>query len=416
MPRGPMLKTKPHHTMFLLITFVITLLASLLYILVFVQRNDTIRVGILHSQTGVMALAEQPVIDATLLAIEEINNSRKLLGKFIEPIIVDGASDTLTFYAKANNLITKERVDVIFGCWISDTRKAVKTVVEKYNNLLFYPIQYEGIEVSPNIAYVGSTANQLILPTISWVFYNFGKKFYLIGSNNIYSRVFFELAKNYAQLLGAEIVGEQYLSPKDNFDTIAQDIIRTHPTIIINTIASDSNLPLFKALQKSRITADKTPVVTFGISELEMKKLEIALFANNYIASSYFQSLENQENKHFINRFKKKYGSHRAVNEAMVNAYTGVYLWAQAVEQAQTSDPNVIKKIIKGEGKNTPAGITYIDPSNNHAWKTARIGKISPDGEIHQVWTSKNSLQPIPFPSFNDYIWEGFLDRFYKKV
>lgn len=399
----------------LLLTFVTTALMTSLYIFLYKARHTgIIRVGILHSQNGTMAISEKPVIDATLLAIDEINNNGGLFGQLIEPIIVDGRSDTATFAALAETLIAQNKVTVIFGCWTSDSRKAVKDVVEKHDSLLFYPVQYEGLETSPNIVYTGACSNQQLLPAAAWSFYNLGKTLYLVGSDYVFPRAAHTLIKNYVSLFGAKIVGEAYQPVVSvTFDSIVQDIAAAQPAVIINTLNGSSNIAFFKALKKSEKTS-KIPTMSLSIAEVELQALDAADLTNDYVACNYFQSIENKKNVHFIEQFKKKYGAHRVVSDAMEAAYFGVYLWAHAVTHAKTTRPSIIKQIIKGQGMQAPEGIVYIDYDNNHTWKTVRIGKIEKNKQISRIWSSEKAICPIPYPLFSDYNWEGLLTRLYK--
>lgn len=411
------MQTVPKKTIIvMLVTFVTTAVMTIAYVFLFnIYWFNSIKVGILHSQTGTMAMSEGPVIDATLLAIEEINNNGGLLGKLIDPIIADGKSDAATFAARAETLILQNKVDVIFGCWTSECRKVVKDIVEKHDHLLFYPVAYEGIEYSSNIVYTGSAPNQQILPAVSWCFYNLGKTFFLVGSDYIYPRVVNELIKQYAPILGAQIVGEAYQPlGSTTFSDIAQEVARVQPHVIINTVNGSSNMAFFKALRNAHITPDKIPTLSFRVAEVELKTLGLQDATDDYVSWNYFQSINTPKNHHFIALFKKKYGSERVISDAMEAAYYGVHLWAQAVTQSKSTRPSIIKNAIKGEGTDAPEGIVFIDPDNNHTWKTVRIGKILKNNQIEQVWSSEKAIRPIPFPLFDNYNWEGLLIRLYR--
>lgn len=399
--------------LFIIAIFIFFITSLVLYVPA-MHNENTIRVGILHSQTGTMAISESPVVDATLLAIEEINAQGGLLGKIIQPIIKDGSSDASVFKSEAENLIINDRVDVIFGCWTSASRKSVKPIVEKYNNLLFYPVQYEGLEYSQNIIYTGAAPNQQILPGFNWCFYNLGQSFFLVGSDYIFPRTANELIKDHAKKLGAKILGERYQPLESReFADIVKEIKKNQPKVIINTINGSSNIYFFQELEKAGITPDKIPVMSFSIAEGELKILNAKNLAGNYATWSYFQSIKTPENLDFVKKFKNKYGQNRVVSDPLEAAYCAIKLWAQAVKKARTANPVKIKKFIKGEGRNAPEGIVYIDEHNNHTWKMVRIGKIMSDGQFQVVWDSEIAIRPIAYPA-SEKNWTGFLERLYQ--
>ncbi|MFA6066505.1 MAG: urea ABC transporter substrate-binding protein [Candidatus Babeliaceae bacterium] len=400
-----------------ILIFALAAASSLVYLsIVVIKKRLPIRVGILHSQTGTMAISELPIIDATLMAIEEINDSGGLLGRSIEPIVEDGASDPATFAAKAEKLITKDKVDVIFGCWTSASRKAVKSIVEKHDHLLFYPVQYEGLEDSPNIIYTGATPNQQILPGVTWCYYNLGATFFLVGSDYVFPRTAHEIIKNYIKLFNGKIIGEAYVPlGGTSFEGIVKNIVALQPKVIINTINGNSNNTFFKALRNAGITPDKIPTMSFSIAEQDLEVLGAQELVGDYAAWSYFQSVASPTNERFVDRFKKKYGQDRVVSDPLEAAYFGIGLWAQAVREVKTSQVLKIKNAIKKQGQDAPEGIVYIDPNNNHTWKTVRIGKITQQGQFDIVWSSHKAIRPIPFPSFRGRInWEGFLEKLYE--
>ena len=400
---------------FVIILLVIPLAISLSYFSI-VKRNYPIKVGILHSQTGTMATSELPIIDASLMAIEELNNRGGLLGRLIEPIVVDGASDWPTFAAKAEKLIVTDKVDAIFGCWTSASRKAVKPIVEKYDHLLFYPVQYEGLEDSQNIIYLGATPTQQILPGVTWAFYNLGTTFFLVGSDYVFPRTANELIKNHIKLFNGKIVGEAYQPlGSTSFTEIVKEIMRLQPKVIINTINGNSNNSFFKELRSAGITPDKIPTMSFSIAEQDLEILGPRYLIGDYAAWSYFQSVDNLKNKAFVKRFKQKYGNNRVVSDPLEAAYCGINLWAKAVKDATTARVKEIKMRIKKQGYNAPEGIVYIDPNNNHTWKNVRIGKITENGQFTIVWSSQKAIRPVPFPIFyGRKNWDLFLEKLYE--
>lgn len=380
--------------------------------------SEPIKVGVLHARTGTMAISEKSVIDATMLAIEEINAKGGLLGRQIKPIVVDTRSDWPYAAQMAEKLIKEDKVSVIFGCWTSACRKTVKPVFEKYNHLLFYPVQYEGLEASPNIIYTGAAPNQQIIPAVKWMFDNKGTRFFLVGSDYIFPQIANMLIKEQIKALGGEVVGEEYLLlGSSDVDPVIEKIKEAKSTVILNTINGDSNIAFFRGLKKAGITSDKIPVMSFSIAEDELRSLNIKDMVGNYSAWNYFQSLKTPENQKFVDAFKKRYGSKRVTDDPMEAAYFGVNLWAEAVREAQSASIADVHQKIKGRiSFNAPEGNVYIDPLNQHTWKVVRIGKINSDGQFSVVWSSDIPIQPVPWPTYlTEAEADNLLLEFYNK-
>lgn len=399
------------------LTLVILLAAGLWYFYVgrFQVSGPPIKVGILHSLSGTMALSEGPVVDATFMALDEINKQGGLLGRPIEYTIIDGRSDWHYFAKMAEKLILEDKVNVIFGCWTSACRKTVKPVLEKYNNLMFYPVQYEGLEESKNIVYTGAVPNQQIIPAVKWLFDHIGKRFFLVGSDYVFPRTANKIINEQAKVIGAEIVGEEYI-PLGGSDVshILDKIKETKPDVIINTINGNSNIAFFSSLKRIGITPDKIPVMSFSIGENELRDMNVNDLVGNYAAWNYFQSIQSPNNNKFVRTFKEKFGPHRLVSDPMEAAYYGVYLWAQAVKSANSTSIESVQRAIKSQSFDAPEGNVYIDKNNQHTWKTARIGKIRNDGQFDIIWSSEKPIQPIVFPSYlSKAQWEAFLKELY---
>lgn len=375
-------------------------------------NTKPIRIGILHSLTGTMSFSEKAVADATLMAAEEINERGGVLGRRIEPVIADGASDWPTFAREAERLITQEKVITVFGCWTSASRKTVKPVFEKYNHLLFYPVQYEGFEESPNIIYTGSIPNQQLIPATQWSFDNLGKRFYLVGSDYIFPHMAHDVMRIQIAALGGEVAGESYILLGNNdINAVAEDIIAKKPDVILNTINGDTNLHFFKMLRDKNLNI---PVMSFSIGEAEVKLMGSQLLAGHYATWTYFQSIDSQVNTDFVQRFKKKYGNERVVNDPVEAAYAGVYLWAQAVTKAGSEGISKIREALRQQIFDAPQGSIMIDPRNNHAWKTVRIGKIQQDGQFSIVWASADPVRPIPYlETRSREQWEQAMQKLY---
>jgi urea transport system substrate-binding protein len=362
-----------------------------------------------------MAISETSVAEATAMAIEEINQQGGLLGRNIEAIVVDGRSDWPTFAREAERLITEEKVSVIFGCWTSGCRKTVKPVLEKYNHLLFYPLQYEGLEQSPNIVYTGAAANQQLIPAVKWCFDHLGRKFFLVGSDYVFPRTANAIIKDQIAALRGEVVGENYirLGSRDVKEAVRK-ISQLRPDVILNTINGDTNVAFFRELRAAGITPKEVPTMSFSVAEDELHILGASEMAGDYASWNYFQSIAGDANAAFVKNFKGKYGQQRVTDDPMEAGYFGVYLWAQAVTDVNSANVRAVRQAIKHQSFNAPEGLVYIDGENQHTWKTVRIGKIRKDGQFEIVWTSDRPVRPVPYPIFRLRTeWELFLQSLY---
>lgn len=377
---------------------------------------EPIKIGILHSLTGTMSISEKSVVDATLLAIEEINAKGGILGRKIEAIVSDGKSDSPTFAKEAQRLITLEKVSVVFGCWTSASRKTVKPIFEKYKHLLFYPLQYEGLEQSTNIVYTGAAPNQQIIPAVKWAFDNLGKKFFLVASDYVFPHSANEIIKAQVAALGGQIVGEEYLLlGSKEAKGIVRKIKVARPDVILNTLNGDTNVAFFAELRIAGVTPDRIPTVSFSIGEKELRSMNPNAMAGDYAAWNYFQTIDSSDNHKFVRRFKEKFGADTVLTDPMEAAYIGVHLWAQAARDAGSADPTAVRKAILDQSFNAPEGIVHLDPETQHLWKTVRIGKIRPDGQFDIVWTSDSPIRPTPYPPYRSKTeWEKFLQDHYQ--
>lgn len=374
-----------------------------------------IKIGILHSLSGTMAVSEQPVVEATLFAVEELNRHGGIMGRKIQPIVVDGKSDWAVFAAEAERLITRDKVSAIFGCWTSACRKTVKPVFEKFNSVLFYPVQYEGLEDSPNIVYTGAAPNQQIIPAIKWSLDNLGRRFFLVGSDYVFPRTANHLIKAQLTALRGDVVGEEYapLGSQD-FSAIAAHILAARPDVVLNTINGDSNLGFYKAIREAGIRSEQIPVMSFSIAEGEIRAIGPAVAAGDYAVRNYFQTVDSPENQAFLKRFRATHVPGYAFTAPMEAAYFGVMMWAKAVAEAHSTDYRDFRSTLKGQSMTAPGGIVSIDPSTQHVWRTVRIGQIQPDGNIRIRWDSQRPVRPVPYPSIQSKTeWQEFLDSLY---
>ncbi|MDB4282007.1 urea ABC transporter substrate-binding protein [Paraglaciecola sp.] len=376
-----------------------------------------IKVGLLHSQTGTMAISERPMIDAELLAIAEINARGGLLGRPIEAVIADGASDLPTFAIQADKLINQEVVAVVFGCWTSASRKTVKPIFEKNNHLLIYPMAYEGLEMSPNIVYTGALPNQQVLPALKWGVDVLGKRVHLVGSDYVWPHAINEIMKDQLLSLGAELVGESYVFfGSTDLEATVADIEQTSPDFIISAIVGDSNPAFYNELMKAGITAESTPVISFSVSESELQSMDPKSVAGHYTAWSYLQGLPSDINADFVKRFQDKYGANRVTSDVIATAYSSVMLWAQAVEEAESTEVGQVMTALRGQSLAAPEGIISIDAATQHAWRSMSLGQINTVGGIEPIWQIDRPIRPVPFPgSRSRTAWQEMLNGLYAR-
>ncbi len=361
------------------------------------SSNATVKVGILHSLSGTMSISEVTVRDAELMAIEEINAKGGVLGKQITPVVEDGASDWPTFAQKAEKLLTVDKVATVFGGWTSASRKAMKPVFEGHDGLLWYPVQYEGLEASPNIFYTGATTNQQIIPALDYLKQQGLTKVFLVGSDYVFPRTANKEIKAYAKANGLDIVGEEYLPLGDTgVAPIVSKVLAANPQVVFNTLNGDSNVAFFKELKAKGNTPDKIQTVSVSVAEEEVSGIGIDNIVGNLVAWNYYELTKNPANEKFVAAFKAKYGDKRVTDDPMDAAYNAVYLWAAAVEKAGSFDVDKVRAAAGGISLDTPEGKVTIDGTNQHVYKTARIGKIRADGLIDEVWASDAPIKPDP--------------------
>lgn len=380
------------------------------------RARAPIRVGILHSLTGPMSISELSMKDAEVLALEGLNAKGGLLGRRVEWVVADGKSDPATFAREATRLIEQEKVSVIFGCWTSACRKSVKPVVERTKNLLVYPVAYEGIEQSSNIIYCGAAPNQQIIPTVQWARNVLkAKSFYLIGTDSVWPRSANAIIKDQLNALGNTLLAEEYVNDSDRgVEEAVAKAIKAKPDVILSTIEGDLNLPFYKAIRKSGSEGVKIPVISFPLAEDELRELPVKDMVNDYLVCNYFQSIDRPENREFIKAFKAAYGQDRVTSDVIDTAYNSVRFWGQAVEEAETTDPEVVKVSMLRQSIAAPEGIISIDRETQHTWRPFFVGRIRGDGQVEILWSVEKPIRPVPFPfSRTREEWESFLDGLY---
>ncbi|MCX6401082.1 MAG: urea ABC transporter substrate-binding protein [Propionibacteriales bacterium] len=365
--------------------------------------GDSIKLGFLNSTSGAMAISEQTVRDSLSMAAEEINADGGILGKELEFVEEDGASDPAIFAEKIEKLLTGDCVAAVFGGWTSASRKAMLPVVEANNGLLFYPVQYEGLEASENIYYTGATTNQQIIPAMDFLKTKGVKTLFLAGSDYVFPRTANKIIKQYAAELGIEIVGEEYVPlDDDDWTTQVAKIVDAKPDFVFNTINGSSNVGFIKAYYEQGLTAKTTPIISVSIAEEEAPAMGKDV-TGQYAAWNYFQSVSSPENDTFIKAFQDKYGKDRPTSDPMEAAYTSLYLYKNLVEKAGSFEVDEINASADGVSFDAPEGTVTIDGENHHIAKTGLIGQINSDNQFDVVWSSEEPIEPDPF--LKGYAW-----------
>ncbi|HMW16619.1 MAG TPA: urea ABC transporter substrate-binding protein [Accumulibacter sp.] len=377
------------------------------------QKPAALRIGVIHSLTGTMALNETPLVNAIRLAVEEINSRGGLLGREVEMVLADSRSDATVAAAEAERLITTEGVSVLFACWTSACRLAVKPVVERHHHLLFYPVQYEGMEQSPNILYTGSAPNQQVVPGTAWALREFGKRVYLLGSDYVFPRTANMIIRDLVKTSHGQIVGERYvpLGEQQELGRIVAEIAAVHPDVVLNTLNGDSNGAFFDAL----VAADllRLPILSFSVPEDGMKAWGGGRFRQHFVAWSYFHSLPEASNRDFIKAYQSRFGADQYVTDPAVASYVGVLLWAQTVKEVGTADPqwtngsSLLRQSVAG-----PDGVAAVDARTRHLWKRLLIGRVQADGQFTQLFTSQDLMRPSPWPVYRSRAeWQALLEQ-----
>jgi urea transport system substrate-binding protein len=388
-----------------------SLLAALGLVISAAQAADTVKVGILHSLSGTMAISETSLKDVLLFTFDEINAKGGVLGKKIEPVIVDPASNWPLFAEKAEQLLVKDKVNVVFGCWTSVSRKSVLPVFEKYNGLLFYPVQYEGEELSKNIFYTAEAVNQQAIPAVDYMLAEGKKKFYLLGSDYVYPRTTNKILKQYLKSKGipdSDI--EEIYTPfgHTDYQTIVASIKKFTAggkACVISTLNGDTNVPFFKEFANAGLTSENCPVVSFSLSEDEFRSLPTKDLVGHLGCWTYFMSLNTPENKKFVADFKKWLPSAPASVEKkgrvtcspMNLSRIGVYLWKQAVEKAGSFDVDKVRDAMTGLKFKAPEGEVTMQ-ANHHLINPVFIGETQANGQFKII----KSLGPVAGEPFSE--------------
>ena len=381
------------------------------------QTGGTIKVGILHSLSGTMAISETVLKDTVLMAIDEINAKGGVMGKKLEPVIVDPASNWPLFAEKTKQLLGQDKVSVIFGCWTSVSRKSVLPVVEEMNGLLFYPVQYEGEELSKNVFYTGAAPNQQAIPAVDYLMSKAGggaKRWVLLGTDYVYPRTTNKILRAYLKSKGVadKDIDEKYTPfGHSDYQTIVADVKKFSQggkTAVVSTINGDSNVPFYKELGNAGLKAKDVPVVAFSVGEEELRGVDTKPLVGHLAAWNYFQSIKSPANTEFIKKWsdyakaKKLPGADKPLtNDPMEATYIGINMWKQAVEKAKSTDTDKVIAAMAGQTFNAPSGIvSKMDEKNHHLHKSVFIGEIKADGQFNVVWKTPGPVKAKPWSPY----------------
>jgi urea transport system substrate-binding protein len=375
------------------------------------EAQDTIKVGVLHSLSGTMAISETTLKDTVLMMVDDINKHGGLLGKKVEAVVVDPASNWPLFAEKARELIQKDKVAVVFGCWTSVSRKSVLPVFEELNGLLFYPVQYEGEESSNNVFYTGAAPNQQAIPAVEYLMGKEGgeaKRWVLEGTDYVYPRTTNKILEAFLKSKGvaADDIMINY-TPFGFSDwqtevaAIKKFASAGKKTAVVSTINGDANVPFYKELANQGIKASDIPVVAFSVGEEELSGIDTKNLVGHLAAWNYFESVKNPTNEAFIKQWHAFIkNDKRVTNDPMEATYIGFKMWTQAVEQAGTTDVNAVRQAMYGQKVKAPSGFVSVMNTNHHLSKPVMIGEIQPNGQFEIVWQTKNTIKADAWSPF----------------
>ncbi|NDZ17029.1 urea ABC transporter substrate-binding protein [Variovorax sp. WS11] len=364
------------------------------------NAQEGVKLGLLHSLSGTIAIAEAALVDAEKMAIDEINAAGGVMGRKIEVVVEDGASENSVFAEKARKLLERDKVAAIVGCYTSASRKAVLPALSRAKGLLFYPTYYEGQEQDKHVVYTSQEATQSVVAAVEWLAREKGKTFFLVGSDYIYPRTCNKIAKPTIAKLGGKVLGEEYAPlGHTEFSSIINKIKAAKPDCIYSTVVGGSNVAFYKQLRAAGLDGTKQTLLSTVVSENEIEGIGKDNAVGYYACMGYFQSVKNPANEKFVKAFKAKYGQDRVIGDPMEVAYNSVYLWKLAVEKAKSFDPEKVLAASAGVELDAPEGKVRVHATNQHVWKKVRIGKALPNGQFDIVWESANQVEPNPFPT-----------------
>jgi len=379
---------------------------------------ETIKVGILHSLSGTMAISETALKEAALMTIAQINKSGGVMGRMLEPVVVDPASNWPLFAERSRQLLSKDKVAVVFGCWTSVSRKSVLPVFKELNGLLFYPVQYEGEELEKNVFYTGAAPNQQAIPAVEYLMSKDGgsaKRFVLLGTDYVYPRTTNKILRAFLHSKGikdADIMEEYTPFGHSDYQTIIAKIKKFagegKKTAVVSTINGDSNVPFYKELGNAGLKATDVPVVAFSVGEEELRGVDTKPLIGHLAAWNYFQSIKNPTNTAFIKMYRDWAKQQKlpnadtvVTNDPMEATYIGIHMWKQAVEKAKSTDVDKVIAAMAGQTFKAPSGfVVKMDEKNHHLHKPVFIGEVKGDGQFNVVWKTKGPIRAEPWSPY----------------
>ncbi|MEM8844090.1 MAG: transporter substrate-binding domain-containing protein [Pseudomonadota bacterium] len=364
------------------------------------NTNKTWKIGLLYSQTGVTSVIEQTQLNATLLAVREINLAGGIQGIPLEAIVYDPSSDPEKYFSLAKKLVEKDRINMIFGCYMSSARKAVLPIVENYNGLLWYSTLYEGYEFSNNVIYTGAAPNQNSALLSEYLLNKFGARYYFIGSNYIYPYESNRIMRQLLEASGREVVAERYIPlmpTQDDIDYTLSDILEKRPNVIFSTIVGSGTKKFYRKYWSAGMRPESMPIVSLTTSEAEVAEIGVEAASGHITASPYFQSVNSPENHHFVKKYHDMFGSTASTNACCEAAYFQVHIYANALRSTAKDDTDLIRSATLGASFNAPQGVVTIDKDNHHSYLWPKIGRINHKGQFDIIHSANHAVKPDPY-------------------
>lgn len=371
-------------------------------------------VGLIHSESGPMAIGDRSLQDAEVLALEEINALGGIKGRRVTWQARDPRSDPATAAVQARELIEQDGAVALFGCWTSEARKAVQAVVEDRRSLLVFAANYEGMERSRRTIYAGGSANQSIVPAVRWCSDALkARRFFVVGTEETWSRTVAEIGKDAAKAAGGEVVGEAYLPLGGGGEDAAAGAVKaSRPDVVLNMIVGAPNTTFLAAMSRAGLAPDRMPSICFGFAEDELRRFPPADMAGLYSGMAYYQSLPRPEGREFVRKFKARFGQDRAVSDSIVAAYNGVLIWSQAVQEAGSPAADAVLAHVDRQSLDAPEGVVTIDPATRVAWRPFHVGRARADGQFEVVFSIRKPIRPLSYVATRSIgQWRAFLDR-----
>ena len=377
------------------------------------RNKPPIRIGLIHSLSGPLALSEKSLLDVEIMAIDELNAVGGIGGRQIVYSAPDCRSEPSAFAVEARRLLDGEKVAALFGCWTSESRKAVLPVLDEMNGLLFFPGNFEGMERSSRIIYAGGAANQSVLPTVRWAYDSLNsRKFFVVGLEEVWSRCSSEIAKDGIKAAGGELVGEKYMiAQAPAIEAIVQAIAQAKPDVVLNFMYGESNLAFYTAMRRAGLASDKQAIIAFGFAEDESRRFQQADIINQYAAWNYFQSVDRPENRAFIKKFQAKFDGNRVIGDPMIAAYNSIKFWARSAGEVGSDNIKALTANLPRQSMDAPDGIVTIDGDSQAVWRPFHVGRYSSTGQFQIIWSIEKPIRPVLYVGTRTQDqWITFLD------